>query len=133
MKTIALSLQQPWATLLVHGHKTVEVRAWPTPRRGPVLIHAARVPDPRPEAWKLLPAELQEHAKLGGGIVGSAELIDCISYRTLVAFQAHQHLHLNLPDWYQQKLFGFVFRDAKPLPFRQFPGWMRFFEVPPHT
>ena len=67
MKTIALSLKQPWATLLVHGHKTVEVRAWPTPRRGPVLIHAARVPDPRPEAWKLLPAELQEHAKLGGG------------------------------------------------------------------
>ena len=30
----ALSVKQPWATLLVHGLKTIEVRAWPTARRG---------------------------------------------------------------------------------------------------
>jgi hypothetical protein len=133
MKVVALSLKQPWATLLVHGCKTIEVRKWPTPRRGPVLIHAARVPDPRPEVWKLVPPELREHTKLGGGIVGAAELVDCITYRTLPVFQADQHLHLNLPEWYQDRLFGFVFRDARPLPFCKFPGWMRFFEVPGHA
>src|SRR5437879_4072488 len=101
MKPVALSLKQPWATLLVHGHKTIEVRNWPTPRRGPILIHAARVPDPRDEAWSMVPAELKEHARLGGGIIGSAELVDCISYRTLQAFTAHQALHLNLPDWHK--------------------------------
>src|SRR5204863_2700985 len=37
----ALSLKQPWAALLVHGRKSVEVRSWPTARRGRVLIHAA--------------------------------------------------------------------------------------------
>src|SRR5947208_522484 len=58
----ALSLKQPWAALLAAGRKTVEVRRWPTPRRGPVLIHAARVPDPRPQAWALVPPELAEAA-----------------------------------------------------------------------
>src|SRR5205823_6217499 len=30
----ALSLKQPWATLLAHAVKTIEVRKWPTARRG---------------------------------------------------------------------------------------------------
>src|SRR6516164_1264126 len=53
--THALSLKQPWATLLVHGRKTIEVRRWATRRRGLLLIHAARLPDPRREAWKHVP------------------------------------------------------------------------------
>src|SRR4051794_31022472 len=56
----ALSLKQPWAALLVHGVKTIEVRRWPTARRGRVLIHAARVPDDRPEAWSRVPEELHD-------------------------------------------------------------------------
>ena len=36
----AITLIQPWATLLVSGHKTVETRAWATNHRGPLLIHA---------------------------------------------------------------------------------------------
>src|SRR3712207_8348570 len=31
----ALSVKQPWAALLAAGVKTVEVRTWPTNRRGP--------------------------------------------------------------------------------------------------
>ena len=65
MTLYALSLKQPWAALLVHGRKTIEVRRWATKRRGPVLIHAARVPDPRPEAWAQLPPELREAARAG--------------------------------------------------------------------
>lgn len=38
----ALSLWQPWASLLVSGHKRVETRGWPLRHRGPLLIHAAR-------------------------------------------------------------------------------------------
>lgn len=38
----AISLWQPWATLLVCGRKTIETRHWPTNYRGPLLIHAAK-------------------------------------------------------------------------------------------
>src|SRR5437764_8289281 len=87
-KLYAISIKQPWAALLVAGVKTVEVRRWPTARRGRVLIHAARIPDDRPEAWARVPPELEALARQQGGILGAAELTSCVSYRTLEAFVA---------------------------------------------
>jgi len=37
----ALSLLQPWASLAVMGHKTIETRSWTTSYRGTLLIHAS--------------------------------------------------------------------------------------------
>ncbi|WP_206002040.1 ASCH domain-containing protein [Paraburkholderia aromaticivorans] len=36
----ALSIRQPWAWLIVKGHKDIENRTWSTRFRGRVLIHA---------------------------------------------------------------------------------------------
>ncbi len=38
----ALSLHQPWASLIAHGVKTIETRDWSTTYRGPIAIHAAK-------------------------------------------------------------------------------------------
>lgn len=38
----ALTLTQPWATLVAIGEKRVETRSWHTHFRGPVAIHAAK-------------------------------------------------------------------------------------------
>ena len=38
----ALTLTQPWATLVALGHKKVETRSWSTSYRGPLAIHAAK-------------------------------------------------------------------------------------------
>lgn len=129
--TYALSLKQPWATLLAHGRKSVEVRNWRTARRGHILIHAARVPDPRPEAWAHLPPELLEAAKLAGGIIGAADLTGCVDYRSMETFAADRLLHLNDPEWFKPPvLYGFQFANMQVVPFRSLPGWMRFFPVP---
>jgi len=40
----AISLWQPWASLMAHGRKTIETRSWKTSYRGPLLIHAAQRP-----------------------------------------------------------------------------------------
>jgi hypothetical protein len=37
----ALTLWQPWATLIANGTKTIETRSWSTSYRGPLAIHAA--------------------------------------------------------------------------------------------
>src|SRR5262249_4918599 len=134
--TFALSIKQPWAALLVHGHKAIEVRRWPTARRGRILIHAARVPDERAEAWARVPDELQEATRLVGGIIGAGDLTECRTYRTVEAFTADQGRHLNDPTWFQPPvLYGFVFAKLVTLPFRSYPGWVRFFtvEVPAET
>jgi hypothetical protein len=42
MRTLkALTLHQPWATLVALGHKRIETRSWYTNHRGPLAIHAA--------------------------------------------------------------------------------------------
>jgi hypothetical protein len=126
----ALSIKQPWATLLVHGLKSIEVRRWATARRGRILIHAARIPDDRPEAWELVPKGLREAAQRVGGIIGAGELIDCLTYETLEAFVKDQECHRNAPSWFQKPvLYGLVFANAAPTPFCSCSGWMRFFPV----
>lgn len=127
----ALSVKQPWAALLAAGVKTVEVRTWPTPRRGPVLIHASRVPDPRPEAWAWVTTPgLKAAAARTGGVVGAADLVDCLVYPTRDRFEADRGRHLNPPDWFAAGgLYGFVFRGAVPVRFLPCPGNTFFFKV----
>lgn len=40
----ALTLWQPWATLVAIGKKKIETRCWKTAYRGPLAIHAAKKP-----------------------------------------------------------------------------------------
>lgn len=40
----ALTIRQPWATLIACGAKTIETRGWSTRYRGPLLIHAGKAP-----------------------------------------------------------------------------------------
>jgi hypothetical protein len=38
----ALTLHEPWASLVSHGFKTIETRSWQTKYRGPLAIHASK-------------------------------------------------------------------------------------------
>ena len=58
----ALSLRQPWASLIADGRKTIETRTWRTHYRGPLAIHASARP------YEDLPT---------GGIVAVAWLYGC--------------------------------------------------------
>jgi len=43
----ALTVRQPWASLIAQGDKTIEIRSWRTNYRGPLLITAsAKTDDP---------------------------------------------------------------------------------------
>jgi (5-formylfuran-3-yl)methyl phosphate synthase len=129
----AISLKQPWAALVVHGRKSIEIRRWSTRRLGRVLIHAARTPDPRPQAWAKVPAHLAEAARLNGGIVGEAHLVECRQYTSRQSFVQEQALHLNEPSWFKPPaLYGFVFTRPRPLPFVSRRGALYFFEVAGH-
>lgn len=65
-----LTVRQPWASLIVAGHKDVENRTWATTYRGRVLIHAASRLDPTGPATDL-PTPL-------GVVLGSVEIVDCV-------------------------------------------------------
>lgn len=39
-----LSVRQPWASMILSGEKTIEVRTWSTKYRGPLVICASKSP-----------------------------------------------------------------------------------------
>ncbi len=40
----AISIKQPWASLIAAGIKTREIRQWPTDHRGPLVVVSSRRP-----------------------------------------------------------------------------------------
>jgi hypothetical protein len=136
---LALSISQPWAWLIVNtnkypGGKDVENRTWMTHYRGLIAIHAPLKVD---EAfffkddlysfnWDRLPlsAEImrevpkQRSDYLTGGIVGVAELVDIMTAD-----------HSPRSPWFRGP-YGWVLRDACPVPFVRWKGSQGLFTVP---
>ena len=68
----ALTVRQPWASLITSGVKQVENRAWRTNHRGRLAIHAARAVDKTADSHGLILSELPR-----GAVIGLVDLIDC--------------------------------------------------------
>lgn len=74
----ALTVKQPWASLIVHGGKDVENRSWTTRYRGPIAIHAAarHVKGLEPLLWK---AARRPTGKAPNSVVlGLVDLVDVV-------------------------------------------------------
>ncbi len=118
-----LSIRQPWAWLIVNGFKDVENRTWATTHRGPTIIHAGKkwdhngllwVSENFPHIWmEDLPGS-DEDMYERGGIVGMAELVDCVT--------DHKSPWFSGPH-------GFVFRNPHTLTFTPLPGQLGFFNA----
>lgn len=75
----ALTIRQPWASLIAAGVKTIETRSWQTGYRGPLLIHAGKalyrredceaVAEQLGSKWPILPL---------GAVVAVADLVDVV-------------------------------------------------------
>lgn len=122
----ALSIQQPWAWLIVNGYKAIENRTWATAYRGPLLIHAGKKIDTSARFWLrqhfpniALPASFDL-----GGIVGRALLVRCVHERG-----TDHTLTVDERRWFFGP-YGFLMYHAKPLPFRPLRGQLGLFEVP---
>jgi hypothetical protein len=128
---VAISIKQPWAALVAAGLKFIEVRTWSARRVGPVLIHAGKTADDRPEGWSLVTTPgLAEMAAFRGGFIGLAEVAGCRRYDTPEAFAADSAAHLNPREWFAPpRLFGFLLRDVRPVTFYPYPGQTFFFKV----
>ena len=115
----ALSIQQPWAWLIVNGYKPVENRSWPTTYRGPLLIHAGKKIDTDGLEWirdEFPQIELPQRFEVGG-IVGRVQISDCVT-------------RYDSPWFFGP--FGFILADSEPLPFHACRGRLGFFDASHH-
>ena len=134
-KLPVLSIRQPWAWLILNAGKDIENRCWPTKFRGRFLIHAAKGCtkteyedalwfagdfEQRTVAATHLPGspavrvpEIKDLPR--GGIVGVAEIVDCVDESE--------------SDWFVGE-YGFVLRNVEPLEFLPVTGALGFFRLP---
>ena len=128
----AITLWQPWASAVALGLKTVETRSWRTSYRGPLAIHAGRMPvaevmRARPsdgaaasrhrwnwdyfrEAFRLA-AEVELEDLPRGVVVAMGLLVDCVPAHSAAVSR------LQLP-WgnFAPRRWAFLLEDVRPLP-----------------
>lgn len=139
----AISLWQPWATLIVIGEKHFETRSWETLYRGEILIHAAKRATSdlrdtsRDEPFKtaLQRGGYDSWADLPlGALIGRCQIERCYETADVTArFRAglrHAEFEEQFGDYYPGRfawqLSNFQ-RFLKPIPWR---GEQGFFQVP---
>ena len=127
----SLSIRQPWAWAIIHAGKDIENRNWATKFRGPVCIHAAKgmtrdeYDDANEFIWRAIGRVDQAWLDrwLGvtaapvllerGGIIGVAEIVDCVD--------------ASESPWFMGR-YGFVLANVRPVPFIPVRGSLGFFD-----
>lgn len=94
----ALSIKQPWASLIAHGIKDIENRTWKTNFRGRIYVHASAKTAPEPftgDQWKLVEEKQHEffvfHSYSETSlIIGEVDIVDCvIDHESIWADKSH--------------------------------------------
>jgi hypothetical protein len=128
----ALSVRAPWWLAILDGGKDIENRDWHTNFRGRIYLHAGKWFNRAEIVEDLLTIKkimnIKEHPDplladlfrpCGGCIVGTVEIVDCVSESS--------------SPWFFGK-YGFVLQHPvalnHPVPFK---GMLGFFEVPDGT
>jgi hypothetical protein len=113
----ALSVRQPWAWLIVSGHKDVENRPRRTHYRGPLLIHAGLSLNSYTEEnidWLNKKFDVRIPTELDtGGIVGIVDVINCVEHHK--------------SRWFNKGNFGWVLANPRRLNFRPCKGALGLF------
>lgn len=113
-----ISIQQPWVWCILFAGKDIENREWWTQYRGELYLHAGKkfdmegyqwIKETFPEINMPLPSNYQV-----GGIVGKANLINCVER--------------SQSKWFFGR-YGFILQYAQELPFKPLRGQLGIFEV----
>jgi len=131
----AITVRQPWATLLACGIKRYETRSWATRYRGPIAIHASARMQPEDRIWvQEDPDVLQLVGRHTGDwsdgqwplgvVLAVGRLVDCEETDGLFVRGLERRLGDFSPGRYAWRLEGVV-RLPEPVPARGSLGlWM---------
>jgi hypothetical protein len=126
-KTIpVITIRQPWASSIIHGGKDIENRTWITKYRGPIYIQSsASIRMAEMVGWQNFVRERKIKFPMSflhedvedfptGGILGIADLVDCVSSHT--------------SPWFEGP-YGFVLKNPRPVPFYPLKGALGIFRI----
>ncbi|MEK8205781.1 ASCH domain-containing protein [Paenibacillus sp. FSL L8-0696] len=129
----AITILQPWATLIALGEKRFETRSWSTKHRGELAIHAGKQVDREACEQPQIKAALSRHGYTAdnlptGAVVAIAGLNECFKVRCdllggVIALEADtRKTHFNTLDkeytfgWYGSGRYAWELRNVMQLP-----------------
>lgn len=128
----AITLYQPWASLIADGRKTFETRSWDTRYRGPIAIHAGQ----RVDAEYAVACGYKPEGLPRGAIVAVARLVGIITTE-----QAQRTFDDTMPfarareefshGDYSLGRFAWELADVRAIPALWIPGRQGLWDVPP--
>ncbi|MGN6208804.1 ASCH domain-containing protein [Asticcacaulis sp.] len=118
---MAISVRQPWAWAILHAGKDIENRPRRTNIRGRVAIHASLFAGAKETRqafdFMMLNVGVNIRPALGnierGGIIGSVEIVDCVTASD--------------SPWFFGE-YGYILRDPQPCEFIPVKGALGFFD-----
>lgn len=137
----AITIHQPWATLIALGEKRFETRGWATKYRGPIAIHAAKKVDKAVCQKEPFRSVLANHGYTAdnlptGAVVATANLKECLrivtpgtgqvaAYRdaddAMIPIDGHEKIF----GWFDRGRFAWQMTDVKeinPVPVKGHQG-----------
>jgi len=122
----ALTLTQPWATLVAIGAKRIETRSWKTSYRGPLAIHAAKEFPKEARKFTTQPVCYESMRRIArmemrangwrayplGCIIATCRLTNVLP---VVSLEPLSELERAFGD-YSPGRFAWILQDVKPLP-----------------
>lgn len=129
----AITIKQPWATLIALGEKRFETRGWQTKHRGQLAIHAGKKVDREACEITEIKAALARHGYTAdnlptGAVVAMCELKECwsigIDYQSGMA-ELHNGTIVHSRDvglkeekfgWYDDGRYAWELGDVQALP-----------------
>jgi hypothetical protein len=123
MELKVIVVRQPWAWLIVNGHKNIENRTWATRYRGSLLIQASATLPSRAALTEFRSyasrrgVTLPDHFETGG-IVGLVHVDDCVTE--------------SRSKWFDGPV-GWALSKPRKLEFLKMKGRLGIFEPPPRV
>ena len=124
MKIKALSFRQPWATLILDGRKSMDLRTWSANYRGALAVYASL--EVEKDACKLHGMDIKTLTT--GALIGTVDLVDVIPL-TKKTYDANKEKHMAGRN-YREGLYGWILENPRPLdPPQVVKGRLNLFEV----
>lgn len=108
----AITIKEPYATLIAEGLKEYEFRTWKTNYRGEVLIHAAKTPN-NENKKRFIDRNLEYKE---GFIIAKAILTDCVEVDDKLIkelLKKDKEVYKNPSIKRDKKLFGFKLENVE--------------------
>ena len=127
----AITIKEPWASMISHGFKTMETRPWSTSYRGKIAIHAGKgKPDKEwmenvPEMMEMIDDDVHP-----GCIVAHANLVDCVPITKELIDEVKENHSEYISGFYGEGRYAFILDDIIPIEPTPINGRQRLWNLP---